>query len=95
MTRSELIAQLASSNPHLRQGDVEAGGWRFNKKINKRQRTRNEERPGHVSVFKHSGASNGFEQDDKRGQHGATFALIMTNVPGQDGMRFSTKNIDQ
>ena len=24
MTRSELIAQLAASNPHLRQGDVEA-----------------------------------------------------------------------
>ena len=29
-----------------------------------------------------SGASNGFEQDDKRGQHGATFAMFMTNVPG-------------
>ena len=24
MTRSELIAQLAASNPHLRQGDIEA-----------------------------------------------------------------------
>jgi hypothetical protein len=73
---------LCDSTNAQRQGDEKAGGWRYNKKNNKRQRTRNEERPGHVSVFKHSGASNGFEQDDKRGQHGTTFVKIMTNVPG-------------
>ena len=56
---------LCDSTNAQRQGDEEGGGWRYNKKNNKRQRTRIE--PGHVSIIKHSGASNGFEQDDRRG----------------------------
>ena len=54
----------------------------YNKKNNKRQRTRTEERQGHVSIIKHSGASNGFEQDDRRGQHAVAFAMAMTSAPG-------------
>ena len=73
---------LCDSTNAQRQGDEEAGGWRYNKKNNKRHRTRIEERPGHISIIKHSGASNGFEQDDRRGQHAATFAMVVTSAPG-------------
>ena len=73
---------LCDSTNAQRQGEEEPVGWRFNKRNNKRLPTRFEDGQWHVSVFKHSGASNGFEQDDKRGQHGATFVKIMTNVPG-------------
>ena len=73
---------LCDSTNAQRQGDEEGGGWRYNKKNNKRQRTRIEERPGHFSIIKHSGASNGFEQDDRRGQHTGAFAMVMTSAPG-------------
>ena len=58
---------LCDSTNAQRQGNEEGGGWRYNKKINKRQRTRIEERPGHISIIKHSGASNRFEQVDRHG----------------------------
>jgi hypothetical protein len=76
---------LCDTTNAQRQGDEEGGGWRHNKKNNKHQRTRGEERQGHVSVFKHSGASNGFEQDDRRLHQGGSFAMVMTSAPGQCG----------